>query len=224
MERKWSKFIIPCVCALAVLAAGIIFNHLRVPDYRDDGILRVCLDAGHGADDPGAVSPDGTRLEKDDCLAMILAVRDRLVASYPEIEIALTRSDDTFIELDDRCDIANKARADLFVSVHRNSAPGSASGVEIWVPSGGPRADKQLAEGILEGLINAGISEDRGIRSGTSGNPSSDYYVNRHTKMPSCLIELGFMTSDTDNQLFDSNFDAYARAIADGIAAALITE
>ncbi|MBQ3062794.1 MAG: N-acetylmuramoyl-L-alanine amidase, partial [Clostridia bacterium] len=175
-------------------------------------------------DDPGAVSHAGTRLEKDDCLAMILAVRDRLAASYPEIEVVLTRSDDSFIELDDRCNIANKARADLFVSVHRNSAPGSASGVEIWVPSGGPRADKQLAKGILEGLINAGISEDRGIRSGTSGNPSSDYYVNRHTKMPSCLIELGFMTSATDNQLFDSNFDAYAQAIADGIAAALITE
>ncbi|MBQ5812859.1 MAG: N-acetylmuramoyl-L-alanine amidase [Clostridia bacterium] len=224
MERKWSKFIIPCVCALIALAAGIIFNHLRVPDYRDDGILRVCLDAGHGGDDPGAVDPDVNRLEKDDCLAMILAVRDRLAASYPEIEIILTRSDDTFIELADRCNIANKSRADLFISVHRNSAQSSASGVEIWVPSGGPRADKQLAEGILHGLVSAGINEDRGIRSGTSGNPTSDYYVNRHTKMPSCLIELGFMTSDADNKLFDSNFDAYAQAIANGIAAALITE
>ena len=69
-----------------------------------------------------------------------------------------------------------------------------------------------------------GLSDDRGVRSGTANNPNTNYYVLGNTDMPSCLIEMGFITAKEDNRLLDTYHDAYARAIADGIASILLTE
>ena len=174
----------------------------------------ICIDAGHGGNDPGAVL--GERYEKDDNLRLAL-----LVASYLEDagkKVVLTRDGDFFVELSDRCDIANKKGAALFISFHRNSAPDeSVSGVEVWAPSNADKLSLLMSERILAGLRDVGISVDRGVKKGTAANPYSDYAVNRGTKMPSCLIEMGFITNDADNALFDENADAYAKAVADAV-------
>lgn len=212
---------------LLLLAAAALLLYLRSetpPDYQSDGLLRVCIDAGHGGDDPGAPDRDRTRFEKDDCLSMALAVETALRASHPEIEVLLTRTEDTYLKLDERCDIANDWRADLFVSIHRNSAQSDAQGVEIWIPSGKPAADKKLAQAILDGLKEIGVSKARGVKGGTAANPTSDYYVLGHTDMPGCLIELGFMTDAEDNALLDRHHSAYAQAIADAIAGTLLVQ
>ncbi len=183
----------------------------------------VVLDPGHGAHDGGTKNQDGTRLEKDDNLTMGLAVYDALKA-YPNVHVILTRDTDVFVTLEDRCKIANDANADLFVSLHRNSAD-EGKGVEIWVnDSDEKHYDKLLAQYIMEMLEKVGISKDRGIRNGfrgTSGanadNSDDSYYVNAHTNMPSCLIELGFLTSDEDNKNFDSHLKDYADNIARAI-------
>lgn len=210
----------PIFIAAAVLAVAVIL-YLCLPrddiDFISDGVLRVCLDAGHGGDDPGATDMDGVRLEKDDCLRLVLAVEEHLKNDFPDVDIVLTRDGDQYPSLEDRCDIANDCNADLFVSIHRNSSDGNASGVEVWVESAKPKIDSRLAEDILSSLKDVGISKDRGVKYGTAGNPSSDYYVNKHTDMPACLIEMGFITSDDDNGLFDRNLDAYAKAISDAI-------
>ena len=87
--------------------------------------------------------------------------------------------------------------------------------------------DKLLAQYIMELLDEAGISKKRGIKSGfrnsDANRESNNYYVNRYTNMPSCLIELGFMTSDIDNQNYDSHLQDYADAIAAAVSE-LITE
>lgn len=182
----------------------------------------IVVDAGHGGDDTGANNQEVTRFEKNDNLNLALAVRDAL-QKYPDIRVIMTRDTDVFVELQDRCDIANNANADFFISIHRNSSV-SGSGVEIWInnDAGGDNSwDKLLAEYIMELLDDVGISLNRGIksgyRSGAANRESNNYYVNRYTNMPSCLIEMGFMTSDIDNQNFDNRLDAYADAIATAV-------
>ena len=61
------------------------------------------------------------------------------------------------------------------------------------------------------------LSENRNVNYGFIGEPQSNYQVNRQTHMPSCLVELGFITNDEDNRLLDENSDAYAKAIADAV-------
>lgn len=106
---------------------------------------------------------------------------------------------------------ANAAGADFFLSIHRNSYPtdNTVSGVEslVYNKSG---LKYTMAQNINEGLealgfINLGVKERPGL------------VVLRRTQMPAVLVEVGFINSDTDNRLFDNNFDDIALAIAEGI-------
>jgi N-acetylmuramoyl-L-alanine amidase len=103
---------------------------------RDDPRLPlVVIDAGHGGHDPGAVSPHGGKLEKDVTLAIAKAVRDKLVASG-QARVALTRDTDSFIVLQNRYAIARKLGADLFISIHADSAENqAASGATVYTLS-----------------------------------------------------------------------------------------
>lgn len=177
--------------------------------------FKVCIDAGHGDYDGGTANADNTRIEKDDNLRIALLVEKYLKEAGANV--VMIRNDDTFVDLGDRCEIANDAKADLFVSLHRNSYDGEMSGVEIWVHNKEPKEDTQLAQNIMAQLSAAGISNNRGVRFGYVGLPNDNYYVNADTKMPSCLVELGFITDETDNRLFDENIESFAKAIGDGI-------
>lgn len=206
---------------LVFLAAGLLVLKLRgalpggdreafqVPEQ-----IVICLDAGHGDTDAGAVN--GDRLEKDDNLRIALAVRDKLEnAGSERLTVLMTRTDDTFLELQQRVDLANENGATLFVSLHRNS--GGGKGVEVWTSSLKEKAECRLAQYIMDGLEQAGVQKVRGVKHGTAGNPAVSYTVVGRTEMPACLVELGFIDNDEDNALLDSHWDAYAQAIADGI-------
>lgn len=186
--------------------------------------LIVVIDAGHGGNDSGALNDPNnpTRMEKDDVLRLAQATK-KAFEKYPNIRVIMTRETDVFVELKDRCSIANSAGADFFISLHRNSAL-TGDGVEIWInnDAGGDNTmDKLLATYIMELLKEVGISQDRGIKSGfrnsSSNEQSNNYYVNRNTDMPSCLVEMGFMSSETDNQNFDTHLEEYADAIATAV-------
>ena len=81
----------------------------------------VVIDPGHGGQDAGAVSRDKKSYEKTFVLDISRTLADKIRASYPDVKVILTRSDDRYITLNDRADIANKAEANLFISVHINS-------------------------------------------------------------------------------------------------------
>ena len=81
----------------------------------------VVIDAGHGGHDPGAISPHGGAREKDVTLALAKAARDELLKSG-RVRVALTRDGDSFIVLQDRFAIARQMKADLFMSIHADSA------------------------------------------------------------------------------------------------------
>ncbi|MFM2410328.1 MAG: N-acetylmuramoyl-L-alanine amidase AmiC, partial [Pseudomonadota bacterium] len=95
----------------------------------------VVLDAGHGGHDPGAISPHGGAREKDVTLALAKAVRDELLKSG-RVRVALTRDGDSYIVLQDRYGIARKLKADLFMSIHADSAENqSARGGSVYTLS-----------------------------------------------------------------------------------------
>lgn len=206
MKKKVLTALI-CILIIALsvfIAASILYSPVQ-----------VVIDPGHGGSDVGAEY--NGRYEKDDNLEIALLVYEKL--EKMGIEACLTRDSDEFIELEDRCNLANRRQAQLFVSLHRNSAEG-ANGVEIWISGEEPEADNTLAENILNSLDAVGISQNRGVKSGYARG-EGDYYVNSHTDMPSCLVELGFINSETDNKLLDENMQAYADAIAKAIAQSL---
>jgi N-acetylmuramoyl-L-alanine amidase len=94
----------------------------------------VVIDAGHGGHDPGAIGAGGVR-EKDLTLALAKSIRDELLAGG-RVRVALTREDDRFLVLQERAQIARGVKADLFISVHADSAPGTeATGATIYTLS-----------------------------------------------------------------------------------------
>jgi N-acetylmuramoyl-L-alanine amidase len=95
----------------------------------------VVIDAGHGGHDPGAPSVVEGRSEKDATLAIAKALRDELLASG-RVRVAMTRDDDRFLVLGERREIARRLKADLFISIHADSAPNAeARGASVYTLS-----------------------------------------------------------------------------------------
>ena len=168
---------------------------------------KVMLDAGHGGVNPGAVYEG--RQEKDDNLALVLEIGS--ILENNGIQVLYTRTTDVYQTPFQKAQLANEARVDFFISIHRNSFPEDnvVSGVEslVYDLSG---IKYEMAQNINAQLETIGF-----VNLGVQARPN--LIVLRRTKMPSVLVEVGFINSNTDNQLFDENFEAIARAIADGI-------
>lgn len=174
--------------------------------------MKIYIDAGHGGDSIGATYKG--RIEQDDTLRLSLKIRD-LLLTQKNVEVKLSRTGNTNPSLTARCNEANAWGADYFLSIHRNAlSPNKALGVEIWVYSGcatgGDTYNK--AKKILDNVCTATGFKNRGIKKGA---PSySDFAVNRQTNMSSCLAEMGFIDSDTDNSIFDKKFNEMALSMA----------
>lgn len=179
-----------------------------MPEYK------IMLDAGHGGADPGAV--DEGRQEKDDTLKLTMAVGKILEDNGVDVEY--TRTTDVFQTPFQKATIANQSGADYFISFHRNSSerPNQYTGVEtlVYNKSG---IKYELAQNILGALGELGFRE-----IGVKERPG--LVVLRRTNMPSVLVEMGFINSEKDNQMFDEKFDEIAQAIASAILGTLNEE
>ena len=167
----------------------------------------IMLDAGHGGVEPGAVYMG--RQEKNDTLNLVLAIGE--ILQNNGIEISYTRTTDVYETPFEKAMEANRAGVDFFISIHRNSFPADnqVSGVEslVYDLSG---LKYEMAQEINEQLEAIGF-----VNLGVKARPN--LIVLKRTQMPAILVEVGFINSDTDNLLFDENFDAIAQAIASGI-------
>jgi len=95
-------------------------------------IGRIVIDAGHGGHDTGTIGPTGL-MEKDLCLDVALRLGKIIQQRLPSADVVFTRSDDTFIPLEERTHVANEAKADMFISIHGNSSPDTAArGIETY--------------------------------------------------------------------------------------------
>lgn len=225
---------VPCVSQLdaqATLAPILSPPRAR----RGASVTRICLDPGHGGIDPG--NRVGSHQEKAYTLLLAQELAAQLTrAGY---KVTLTRNSDKFIELPNRAEIAKRRSADLFISLHFNSAPNSAStvrGAEVycmtpvgafstnargegdtrnWYP-GNRSNDKNvfLAYQLQKTLTKGLGTEDRGLHR-------ARFAVLRDVTMPAVLIEAGFMSNPSEGRkIFDAGYRRQiAKAIVDGIGA-----
>lgn len=168
---------------------------------------KIAVDAGHGGSDYGATY--NGRAEKDDNLKLALAVGDILEKNG--IDVVYTRTTDEYETPFKKATDANDAKADYFVSIHRNSSPmpNQYTGVETLVYNNSG-IKSQMAANINSELEKAGF-KNLGI------NERPNLVVLKRTKMPAVLVEAGFINNDKDNETFDKNFNQIANGIADGI-------
>lgn len=167
----------------------------------------VVLDAGHGGLNPGATY-EGRR-ESDDVLRLTMAIGEILERSG--VDVYYTRTSDVYETPTEKALEGNAVGADYFVSIHRNSSlvPNQYTGIESLVYNRYSRA-ATLANNINEqleqvGFVNQGVNERRNLA------------VLRRTSMPAVLVEVGFINTDADNELYDERFYDIAQAIAEGI-------
>lgn len=119
----------------APITVGTAKGLPRISGPADTSLPLVVLDAGHGGHDPGAISPHGGDREKDVTLAIAKAIRAELLKTG-RVRVAMTRDSDKFLVLQDRYGIARKMRANLFISIHADSAENKeASGGTVYTLS-----------------------------------------------------------------------------------------
>lgn len=169
--------------------------------------MKVCIDAGHGGKDSGAVG--AAVAEKWIALDVANRVAKKLQNSW--IEVVMTRDSDYFVELAKRAEIANKAGADVFVSIHCNSAGADVRGTEVWCYPGAAE-DGRLAKAIYGRLISRTGFHNRHVKE-------ENYAVLRLTKCPAALVELGFISNPQEEQtMMEADYqDAASTAIVEGI-------
>lgn len=175
---------------------------------------RVWLDAGHGGKDSGACA-NGLR-EKDINLTATLECRNILV-SYG-VTVGMTRTTDVFYELNERCRMANKFGADVFVSVHTNAGGGDGAEAIHSIHYGmGTELAKNMVAAIKEYTPQNLRPRATYSKANSSGN--ADYFaVIRNTNMSASIIEMAFIDS-IDHEVIDTIEEqkAMGRAIAYGI-------
>lgn len=178
----------------------------------------VVLDAGHGGYDAGA-SHKGTK-EKDLNYKIIYTLmKDYFSSNAPDTKVYWTRTTDSFITLANRAAFASKVGADLFISLHMNSSTNSsANGTEVYYSTNNNNSrfsgitSKTIATLLKNNLVANLGTKDRGVK--TAG-----YYVTKHNTVPAVLIELGFLSGNSDySKLTNSTFQRNsARVIYDTI-------
>lgn len=127
MKRKTVIALLLALLSPCLVPVGLSAQNKQVVELKT-----VVIDAGHGGHDPGATN--GKFYEKNITLSVARRLGDLIKKNYPSVKVIYTRSDDRFVELYKRADIANKNNADLFISIHVNSAGNrSARGHETFV-------------------------------------------------------------------------------------------
>jgi N-acetylmuramoyl-L-alanine amidase len=108
-----------------------LLTHGQVAKLERPSIKTIVIDAGHGGKDPGCHGASAN--EKTVCLNIALLLGEMIKNQFPQMKVVYTRDKDVFVELDERANIANKAKADLFICIHANSASPNAYGAETYV-------------------------------------------------------------------------------------------
>jgi len=179
------------------------------PKTASFGNKTVVLDPGHGGKDPGAPGRNGP----EKIVNLDTALRVRNILNAKGIRTVMTRDDDSTVDREDRPVIANKAKADLFVSIHADSSQnGSANGAKVYVSRKASTASNELAKQMARSFGSNGITS-RGVGE-------ADYVVLVDTNMPAVLVEQGFLTNSGDMKKLASG--AYRQRIAEAISQAIV--
>lgn len=175
------------------------------------GFKTVIIDAGHGGKDSGAVSSHTRQIEKDLALDTTKRIANSLRGDF---KVIMMRSDDTFIDLDERVIRANRYGDAILVSMHYNSGPSSIRGPETYywrVDSHGLATRCQR--------VMASVSP---VESGNRDLVRRRIRLTRNPEIPCVLLEGGYLSNPAESKLIsDPN---YRQKLADGIASAIRTQ
>jgi len=180
-------------------------------------MIRLMLDPGHGGTDPGATG--NNLVEKVLNLRFARALRDNLQSNW-DVEVTLTREDDTFVYLSERVTTATERNVDWFLSIHFNAHSNpSVRGFESYRHPDASRQStvyQEILHMYVANMFQRQGSLDRGIKT-------ANFYVLRRTPMPATLLELGFLTNDQDAALITSQsfWTTMLHSVEEGIAEAL---
>ncbi len=240
-NSHWSKRIVFFILACAV----VLMSYTSSPYDVDNSVKVVVIDAGHGGKDAGNLgTKTKKKTEKDISLDVALKLGEYIKDNHSDVEVIYTRDTDKFLELRERVSIANKAQADLFISVHCNAASPQAYGTETFV-MGMHKSEASLKTAIRENqsiylednyeenykgfnpkdpdtyiklsmrqnvFLNQSLSLSKKIQDQfrekakrrDRGVKQAGYYVISYTTMPSCLVELGFLTNKEEENFLHS--------------------
>jgi N-acetylmuramoyl-L-alanine amidase len=119
------------IAFISLFATMLLLGSFTTLEFRKFKVKKVVIDAGHGGKDPGC---HGKFSKEADVALKVARELGKTINTYmPDVKVIYTRSSDKFVELHDRASIANKNNADLFISIHCNSGPGSIQGTETYV-------------------------------------------------------------------------------------------
>jgi len=175
------------------------------------------IDPGHGGKEPGAVNKHHGLNEKDIVLSVGLLTRRFAIKGDYLYMPYMTRDDDYFVSLQERCDTAKLMGAQAFMSIHTNARPlRGKHGIEleVWCYPGSRRG-REFAKTVID-FLEVQLSER--IPFYSRGVKERAFYVLRHTPMPAVLVELGFL-SDNEEAIFlndRENQKIISWALADG--------
>ena len=161
-----------------------------------EGRFKIVIDAGHGGRDQGAAGRKAQ--EKDITLKIAQRTGKYIRRRTRGVDVILTRDKDEFISLNERANFANFCQADLFISIHANSARGYAEGTEtfVWNKRHNPWSQK-LAQLIQEEYTERGKRKNRGVKK-------ANFAVLRNTNMPAVLTEVGFISNAQEEKYLRS--------------------
>ncbi len=181
----------------------------------------ITIDAGHGGEDPGAIYTDETgKIWKESEINLAVSLKVRDILKQNGVRVVMTRETDKTVVRKDRPILANTEKTALFISIHTNSVEGNtvANGFETWgslelLKDVGGVTDKSFAENVQDAVIDSTDAKDRGVKD------SVDLTVLYYSAMPSILVEVGFITNDTEREkMFSESYrDKLAQGIANGI-------
>ena len=246
-NSHWSKRIV-----LGILASAVILMSYTSSPYSSGNTVKVVvIDAGHGGKDSGNLgTKTKKKTEKDISLDVALQLGKFIEDNHKDVQVIYTRNTDTFLALRERVSIANRAQADLFISVHCNAASPAAYGTETFV-MGMHKSEASLQTAIRENqsiflednyeenykgfdpkdpdtyiklsmrqnvFLNQSLNLSKKIQDQfrervkrrDRGVKQAGYSVISYTTMPSCLVELGFLTNkEEENFLHSTNGQDY---------------
>jgi len=190
---------------VTLLVLGFYINIFSPAEIQAKRIL-VCIDPGHGGKDPG--KPKGTKKmkdEKDLNLLIALKLGGYIQERLKNVDVIYTRKTDKTVSLDDRVILANKKKADYFISIHCNSNPNKyVRGTKTHIHSHRFGASKALALRIEKELGTRGARKSRGIMG--VKDRGHNLFVLQYTDMPAVLVEVGFMTNKKEEVYLNSNY------------------
>lgn len=179
---------------------------------------RITLDAGHGGTDSGAVGPTGLK-EKDVTLPITLKIKELLEDKGAIVSMTRTTDVDVYgpnatdrQELQARVDVAERNRADLFISMHINANNNREIGGISTYYHAKSKYDYDVANELNKSMLKTGNFRDLGVRH-------ANLYVNKRCSMPGALVEMLFISNRKEEKLLRSNWfrNKLAHAVAEGI-------